>query len=433
MAAAGLCLLGPVPALTQGTDGGRLAELRFSQQLERDDGVSSTTTGLGVSLASRTRSSHLEFSADGGLEHDFNDSSPSSVQDPRVILSYGRESRSSALDLSFSYREDDVDSDFTEEDLDGRVLNFGDGTRRSMSTDLSLVTGRDAVFGTSLDLGYDSLTYSGTNDPSLIDEETRRAALALRFQLDPQLSTELRATFRDRDRADQGTDTRYESFGVSADYAISEALSTSLYVGHSRTTEDGITGESTEKGFTYDLSVILDRPNGTLTGSLSSDIDEAGQRTTARLTRSMDLPTGALTAGAGLSSSQGDSLRPLVSLAYSKDLPRGSLGASAEQAFTTDSDGDEVLNSRFSLSYRHSLTPLSSFQAGLGLSQTDYISADSEDGDRLWLDLSYRHNLAADWDIVSGYSHSLSKKGDADREYSNKVYISLEKSIQWRF
>ncbi|MBL3566217.1 hypothetical protein JMM59_14590, partial [Rhodovulum sulfidophilum] len=55
------------------------------------------------------------------------------------------------------------------------------------------------------------------------------------------------------------------------------------------------------------------------------------------------------------------------------------------------------------------------------------------DSRKLQLDLVYRHALAEDWNLVGGYSHSISDKSDEDRDHSSKVFIGLEKATRWRF
>ncbi|MCE8455100.1 hypothetical protein [Rhodovulum sulfidophilum] len=432
LAAAGLVLLGIPPAAAQ-EQGGLETQLRFSQRLTQEDGTLSTTTGLGVTLSSRTRTEAFLFSVDSGLEQDF-DGSALQQKDPRLILSYSRESLSSALAADFSYRQSDVDALSEDDDISDGVLRLDEGLLKRYSGNLSLQLGRDAPFGATVDLGYSAKTYSETSDPDLLDEESVNATVALRFDLDPRISAGLRSSFSETDRDDPGQDTDSASIGGTLDFGVTKTLSTNAYLGYSRVTKStpGFP-EDVQKGLAYTLSFTELRPNGDLSGSLGSDIDEAGRRTTARLDRSLELPSGALRAGVGLSTSEDDDLRPLLSFSYDRGLKRGTFGVKLDQAFSTDSDGEEALNSDFRVTYRQELTPLSSLQAGVVLRDTDFVDDANTDSRKLQLDLVYRHALAEDWNLVGGYSHSISDKSDEDRDHSSKVFIGLEKATRWRF
>ncbi|RBO52888.1 hypothetical protein DSD19_11980 [Rhodovulum sp. BSW8] len=432
LAAAGLVLFCAAPAAPQDA-GGLEARLRFSQRLTQEDSTLSTTTGLGVTLSSRTRTETFLFSVDSGLEQDF-DGSSMVQKDPRVMLSYGRESISSALSTDFSYSRTDVDSISEDDDLADGVLELDEGLLQRYSGKLFLELGRDAPFGATVDLGYSAKVYSETSNSGLLDEEKANATLALRFDLDPRITAGLRSSISETDRDDPGQDVRSESVGGTLGFGVTQTLSADAYLGYSRVTET-VPGlpDDIQKGLAYTLSFTEQRPNGDLSGSLSSDIDEAGRRTIARIDRNLELPGGALRAGVGVSTSEDDTLRPLLSFAYNHGLPRGTFGMKLDQAFSTDSDGEEALNSNFGVTYRQELTPLSSLQAGLILRDTDFVSDDDSDKRKLQLDLVYRHSLAQDWNVVGGYSHSISDRSSDDREYSSKVFIGLEKATQWRF
>lgn len=436
LAAAGLLFAGPSPAAAQqdaAATGGIRADLRISQRFTQEDDEVTGKTGIGLSVTSETRRSTFGLFLDGDLEQSFEGDTSLDVTDPNLRLSFGHESRSSAVDLSLRYRESDVDTLFEDLTLGPGILVLDDGMRKDLAGSLGLEVGRDAPVGGRLDLGYAEQTYSDTTDPSLIDEATSRAALALRFRIDPRIEASLNASVVDTDRDTPGLDVRSESVGLGLDLDVTKTLETSLYLGQTRIVESGVGPRTVTEGLAYTLSLTETRPNGTLSGSLASDIDEAGRRTTARIDRSLELPTGRLRVGVGVSEGEDDDLRPLLSLAWVRDLPRGSVGLFLDQSFSTDTDGSEALNSRFSLSYRQDLTPVSTLEAALRLGDTDFLSGPSADTRKVEIDLAYRHALTEDWDLLGGYTHTISDETGARRSYSDEIYIGIEKRFQWWF
>ncbi|WP_287188256.1 hypothetical protein, partial [Rhodovulum sp.] len=433
LAAVGLVFMGAQQAPAQDAAGGLVADLRFSQRLTWEDDDFYATTGIGLALTSRTRNPSFGLFLDGGLELGAEGESGVTLADPVLRLTFGHEAASSAIDLSLRYRESDVDTLFEEDVFGQDVLVFDEGTRKDLSTSLGFVFGRDAPFGGSLDLGYSTRRYSGTSDPSLLDEDRTSAALALRFDIDPRIRASLRASVAETDRDGAGRDIRNESLGAGLDLSVTQTLTAGLFLGRTRVVESGAGPRSVEDGLAYRLSLTEQRPNGTLSGSLVSDIDEVGRRTTARIDRDLELRAGRLRAGVGVSEGSDGDLRPLISLGWAQDLPRGSFGITLDQAFTTDSDGEEALNSQIALSWRQELTPLSSLQTGIRLRDTDFLGGAGVDTRKITLDLVYRHALAGDWDMLGGYTHTLSRQEGASDSRSDEVFIGVEKRVRWRF
>ncbi|WP_132464391.1 hypothetical protein [Rhodovulum marinum] len=389
------------------------------------------TTNLSISLNAATSVSAISFDASAGLRKNLSNGS-SDVQQPRLRLTYGRENLSSAVDLDLEYRERDVDTLEPDDDLED-IVRFSTGTREDMSANLGFVFGRDAPFGGGLDLGYRTTRYADTSDPDLVDGETVSATGTLTFVIDPRITALLRGTYSDTDEDAAGRDVLYENISAGARLAVTPTLSTDIFVGYTRTTETEGGIEDQQEGASFELSFTEERLNGAWTGSFVSDLNDDGERrSTVRINRSLDLPRGALDAGFGLSQGEDGDLRPLYSLAYLHERPTSRLNLSLDQAFTTDDNGDEALNSRLSVSYNRDLTELSSLQAAVFLRSTDYLGG-SEDADRqIDLNLSYRHSLAEDWGLVAGYTHRIDSENDTT-ERSNEIFLSIEKSFWRRF
>jgi hypothetical protein len=114
-------------------------------------------------------------------------------------------------------------------------------------------------------------------------------------------------------------------------------------------------------------------------------------------------------------------------------MPTSALNVSFNQAFTTDDDGNEALNSRFNVFYQKGLTDLSSVEAGLILRTTNYLGDDGNDDSTLDLNLAYRHNLAESWDLVGGYVHTIDSENDSSTNRSDEVFLTIQKSFWRRF
>jgi len=440
---AGLLLVWPLSGIGQEQEAPGRPSLKFTlserlgwkegDDLNREEEGLTATTGLGIVFDTATPVSSLNFTLDGGLRNNLSNGS-SDLRDPRLQLTYGRENRSTALDLDLSYRRDDVDTRALDDDLETDVVRFGTGTREDIRTDLGFVFGRDDPFGGSLDLSYSASLYSDTDDdPSLQDRERYFTRGQLNFEITPRIDALLRATYSDTDRAGTGRDVRQTNLSAGATFTVNETLTTTALLGHTRTTER-VRGVTTRTGGpSLRLSFEQERPNGTWTGSLNSDLNDTGRRRGAvRLNRSLDLPRGTIRAGAGLSQSEDFDLQPLYSLAYTHERPRSDIDVSFEQSFTTDDDGDEALNSRLNASYRQQLTALASLQAGFVLRTTDYLGNTDDDDSLMTFNLAYRHNLAEDWALVSGYRHEVDNDNDSiDR--TDEIFLTIEKSFWRRF
>ncbi|ARE42508.1 hypothetical protein RGUI_4191 (plasmid) [Rhodovulum sp. P5] len=441
LAAAGLLVVFAQPGPAQQT-GANTATLTLTPGMTWDGGTDTEDTaraalGLGFSMIRQSRSSYFTFSASGQAEWgETNASSPTSNFTDRALrLGYGRDSRDTKFDLAFGYRQGDIDDLTLSIPLTQDVVVIDGGTVETYTGTAALEFGRTARFGGTLELGYGATVYSDTQRTDLDDRETASAAATLRFDIDDRIGARLVTSLSRSDRDNNGQDTDRTAIGAGLVLGVTKTLTAEIEAGRSEViTGYGPGTDSKAVGGYYTLSFTETRPDGAITGSLKSDLNDSGERRdTARLARRFELPAGTFLAGIGASQGENDNLRPLYDLIWRRELPRAALSASFAQGFTTSSDGDEALNSRLNLTYLQELSPEASVQAGLMLAATDYVGAGVDDTQRVDLSLAYRHRLTRDWDAIGSYAHSFSRDRGGDEEESGTVFLGLEKSFRWRY
>lgn len=428
--AAGLC--GAVAMGTaQAQDGGTQAGLSLSPGLFYEDDETRARLGFGATFDAATRNQRFSAGFDGAFDSGYDDSADS-LRSPRLTLSYGMESRATAIDASLSYRRDKISALVFDDDLNSDLLVTGTGQRADLNTAASLTFGRDAPFGGTVDLGYRDRRYLDTVDPTLLDENTASAGLSLRFVIDPRLTATLALRGSETDIDAPGTDQRRVSVNAGLDVAVTPALTTSLSFGRTRITETGLLGTDTTEGGTATLSATQDLPNGTVTGSITTDVTTAGRLTTVQLDRALDLPRGSLRFGAGLGQLDSGDLQTLARLSWSDETPRAQYGVTLDRALAVDSDGDSAINSQISLSWQQELDQISSLGAGLSLRDTDRLEPAQADSRQTSLSLTYRRDLTQDWGVRSSYTHRWSSETGAADTDDYTVFLGFERGFQWR-
>ena len=432
LASATLLNVPPANAQQSEDDSGLALTLSYTEELLWDDGDASARSDLGLSLISETRTQRLAFSVEGGLEKTASNGLRGTWEDPAAIFSYALDRRNSALTLDASYRRNDVDALVFSEDLGDGTLVLDEGQRETITAGLGFELGREARFGATLSLRYAETNYLDTTSTSLLDSTTDRATLGLRFDIDRRVSARLTLDHSDLNR-DGGTDVRRRTLSAGATVDVTKTLVADLDLGQTRIVRDGSSPRDVDEGVYYRLALSEERPNGTLSGSLVSDIDENGRRSTARIDRSMDLPRARLTFGFGLSRhDNSDKTRPLYAFSYAQDLKRGQFSASLDQSFSTSSVGQETLNSRLRLSLSQDLTANSVLSGSLSLRDADVLGAAGDDVRQMDLTLNYSHDLTEDWTLVGGYTHSRRVRDSGNDDIDDRVFIGLRTAVTWR-
>ncbi|MBE0414342.1 hypothetical protein [Yoonia sp.] len=428
--AAGLCGAAII-GTAQAQDGGAQAGLTLSPGLSYEDEETRARLGFGARFDSITPTQRFGLAFDGAFDSGYDDIRDS-LRAPRLALTYGMESRASALDARLSYQRDRISTLVFSDDLDSDFLVTGTGQRADLNASTSLTFGREAPFGGTVDLGYRSRDYQDTADPTLLDEETRSAGVALRFVIDPRLTARLGARVSQTDEDAPGTDQRRVSLNTGIDIAVNPALDASLTIGTTRITDTGPLGRDTTEGATAALSATQDMPNGTLSGRITTNVTTGGRLTTLEVDRALDLPRGTLSFGAGLGQIDDGDLQTLARLSWREQAPRAEYGVSLDHRLAVDRDGDSAINSQISLSWQQELDTLSRFGADLSLRDTNRLDAGAADTRQTSLSLSFRRDLTPDWGLRTSYTHRWSREtGTADSDDST-VFIGLERGFQWR-
>lgn len=411
--------------------GGLEANLTFSQGLSYSDTDGTFgRTDLGFGLTSETRTQNFDLSVSSGFEQNLDGGSLFEADEPSANLAYGIQSRQTALTTNLNYRQTDAD-EFVE-DVNGipGVLILDEGTREAVGADVGLAFGREAKFGGTVDLGYDRTAYSDSTSATLFDFERISAQFGLRFEIDPRITTTLDYSVSETNRAN-GRDVENQGLTLGGQFAVTPTLDANVSLGVTQITIDDGGVVSVEDGLSFGLSLEQDRPVGRLRFSLDSDLSESGRRTTARVGGTFETRRGNLNASFGLTESADSSIRPTLTLTYGEDLPRGSYSVSIDQAFDTDTDGDETLNSRLRLVWQQDLTQTSRVSSNLTYQMTDVLGVD-DDTSRFQLGVSFSHDLTEDWALTTRYTHTIFNDDSAARTRENEVFIGLETSFGWR-
>ena len=424
----GAAIMGPVQAQDSG---GTQAELTLSPGLFYEDDETRGRLGFGTTYETATRNQRFTFGFDGAFDSGYDDIADS-LRSPRLTMSHGLESRTTALNTQVSYRRDQIDALVFDDDLGSDFLVIGTGQRADLNSSTSLTFGRDAPFGGTVDLGYRTRSYLDTVDPTLLDEETRSAGLALRFAIDPRLTARLSGTVAETDVDGPGTDQRRTSLNAGLDMAVSRTLDASFTVGTTRITDTYPLGSETTEGGTVTLSATRALPNGTLSGRISSDVTAGGRLTTLEVDRAFDLPGGGtLGFGGGIGQIDTGDLQTQARLSWTGETPTAQYTVTLDRALAVNSDGDGAVNSRIGLSWQQDLDRVSSLGTGLSLRDTNRLDT-GPDSTQANLSLTWRRDLTQDWGVRTTYTHSWSRETGAADTDDSTLFLGFERDFQWR-
>lgn len=427
-------------ARAQDSDGGLTVDLTVSERLRYSDnpdfvqnGTSDirSVTDLTLAIAAATRTERFSFVGGNSLEL-----GNGSENSPFARLNYARESSNALLDFGLNYRQSDISDSILFTDVDGDLipdlLVVAGGQRRTYGGDLMLELGRDAPFGTTLELSRTYTEYVNSTSPGLFDGVRDRADLRLRFDVSEQTSLGVFATYDEEDEDPGGTDTSTQRFGVSLDIAFNAALSGRFSLSSDETeTRVGAAPPTSTDGLSFSASLTQDVSNGSFTGMFETKVVDTGRRDTLQFTRALDLPDGTLSFSLGATALPSGSTRPLINLQYSREFQRSQFTAQLRQAAST-SDRFDIVNTSFDLSYVQELSSLSSLTASVELRDIDGVNIPARDARSVDLSLTYRHDLGQDWDFVGGYEHRKTTSGTTADISSNSVFFGLSKSLSWR-
>ncbi len=399
-------------------------------------------TRLGFNLSSATRNQTFSFTGNGDLRYGASVSSGADrfeVEDPRLGLSYGLESRAAAFGLSASYRRSDIDdAAFSVLDTDGTVIEeiTGQGERTDSSVNATLRFGEeDGPWRVNLSFGVARKDYSGTTDPDLVDTETLTAGARWTVQLTPTAEAFAFANISQREAAGPGASDRDSTdIGVGGSFEINQSTRATAQLSYSQIETDDNLGSITENdGFNYSLALTRDMPNGAYEYRFSEENTVNGTRRNLSVARSYDLVRGDVNWSIGVSKSDGLDPQPLLGLGANFELsPSSTLALSLQQISSITDQNEESVNTRFNLNYTYDWTELSNLTAGLRVEQRNGKTAGIQDQTSARLSLSHDYELTEDWEIRSSYQYSrIEEDGAADRS-SSSVSIGLRRVFSFR-
>jgi hypothetical protein len=355
-------------------------------------------TGLAFAIASRTPISELALSGRTNLGVEIgsgSDDAESLLDGAQLGLSYDRAVPTGSLAVDATVRRDEVGflrdlSDFIDEggsiDLPDDFDDLeGEGTRLASSFDATLTLRDAARFGITLSAGLGDVRYDDVSSDDLSD--LRRIDLGLGFRFDLTEVARLNSTFR-----------------------------------ASQEDEDGVE----EVRFGADMTGSIERPDGSITGRLAVDEADEGVRTALSFGRSLERPLGTYAGSIGLSHSASGELSFNGTLSIARDLPRGALSLSLQQATGSADDGEE-LETSLSAGWTRELTPRSSLSLETLFGRTENLETD----DRVQVaevGVTFDQSVTQDWSLVLDYRYRQRDESGEDRASGQSLSLSLSRN-----
>ncbi len=439
-----------LPVLSQEQPGDQLFRFGFEQKFGATENIRLDEDSVGTTSFSDTTLSFgftneaglhtLDFFASGvgRLVDDPLLGTESGFRDPRVDLAYALEGANSRLSFDAGYFKPDLafNDPLSQADLTDQDLSQGTGTREDFDASLQFETGLQHSIGFVLDLDARRRSFSDTDDPLLFSNRTNSAAAGLIFRFSEVTQGRLDAS-EERYRADdtdgRNVDTKRFTFGL--DHAFSAIDTISIDIGHSKVVEsfDNLSGvETNTSGPVADVLYQREMPNGVATAALDTFLTEQGRQTTLELGRVMQLPLGGLEFSIGATRGDSFEIRPIGSIAYVTEFPRGQFNAELSRTSSiSDTLAQATETTRVLIGYEHNLTSLSSLSLNLNYADISLIGddTDEEGRERASLDASYSRDITKDWELVVGYEFRYFNPEDDGSAHSNGVFFALQRDF----
>ena len=181
---------------------------------------------------------------------------------------------------------------------------------------------------------------------------------------------------------------------------------------------------------TYNLSASLTRElqTGSVGVSFGTTRTEDGERYSARLTHSRNLPLWTLSGSIGLAEGTSQDLGVVGNLRATRDLPNGQISASLTRAIESGDDDQERQRTSLVLNYGTELTPLTGLTAGLGWVETSQAGDDESAGN---VNVNVSHQLTRDMSVNLGLTHRFDRDAGGTA-HDNVLSLSLRRSISYR-
>ena len=406
------------PALAQtGTvvPGGLELSFGFSERLEADDNLplavtspgnsTVSTTRLSFALKSETKTERLSFTASTAVRAAYGSgvtNKGTNLDDPRFDLAYSRDVGNSVLSVGANYRRSDVQflrplSDFL--DANGQIILptdasdlTGTGNRTDYGVNGSLAWGVTAPFGVTVSAGASGLTYSQVSNPALTDTQRRNIAANFRLRLNDVTDGNVRLGF-----------DQFEN--------VATANTT-----NSRTLAIGLTRQ------------LVD---GSLNATFTARNSAGGTRLGFDVRRDVQLPTGSLGYGVGLTKPDGGSIGVTGALDWQYQLPQANISARLNRSVTFNTANVEQLQTTLALGYNQALSPRTGMAVNLSYSVADPAGL-ANDTTNANFGASYFIAVTSDWNMSLGYNYNMRNNDTVGRANSNSVFLGLSRNFNIR-
>ncbi|WP_157598981.1 hypothetical protein [Tateyamaria omphalii] len=389
-------------------------------------------TRLDFALERRTDIDRLTFGAAGDVV--LGEDTDDVVENPEFRLRWDRDVGRSRLGAGLTYESIELDSTGFADGVSADSVDFSTfdgGTRRLAGIDVDGAWGVGGPLGATYSLSQDRITYDGTDDPTLLDADSRDFRFALTGALDRTTTLGLIGSYSEFDEDGAGAlDTRSVRLGGELRSEITQTMTGRFALGWQEAEETGADTTQSE-GVFVDGELTWALPNGTAGIVWDSPIEVDRRRTTVRFQRSLELPRGGLGYSIGASRAAGLGTRPLVGLNWEYEMPRARFVADLSQTPATTRDNVQTINSVLSLNFNQQLTSRGNLDVLFTVRDGNEDGEGAVDNRRVGLDVTYRHDLAQDWDLVGQFSSVHVSEDDAEDRSSNTIFIGLEKRFGW--
>ncbi|MEO3417105.1 hypothetical protein AAFO92_20815 [Roseovarius sp. CAU 1744] len=441
-----------LPALAQ-EEGGLSLTLGVEQRFEAGDNLglerpeegnsalstTSLTFGLDTATSNQSLSATAGFSLRAGEVPSSSDTETGFVE-PQFTFNYMREGYDSVFNVDGSYRESDIAftsalSDFTDETgvivLPEDFQNLdGSGTRRNYSLRTSLETGRNAPLGFVFDANVRGISYD--QQSANLDDNFRYGAgvrANLRFT---EVTTGFAAYNFDHFESDDAQNTERDTNAIEVGVAqeLSERASFEAAIGFTDVEEELNGFSMSTSGLTGRFSFNYLMPDGAITSSYSTTVDQDGSRHTINVGRSFELPRGMFAIDVGATKEESADADLIGSVRYTQQLPTGSFSVGLNRGVSTNSDDNERITTTADLGYDHEINNLSSigFDLSFGLSEASGGNA-NDDTRRTDVSASYRRQVTSDWSMTTGVAYRVRDEDIGGKSDSTSIFLTLNRDF----
>ncbi len=443
-------LIWPTVASPQGTTGGLQLDFGVSSSLKLDDNFKLNPTSAGTTLfsdtllsfglSSITPNSSAILKASTILRvGDIPGRSLAGFEDQNLRFNYALASSNSKLSFDTRYRH--VDREFIdpfqverEEQIYGSLVGGG-GVQTTRFAQLNFQTGLNDPIGYSVTLSTNDKSFTGVVNPSIFDTRTDVAKASVSFALSQVTKVALNGglTWFTADDAVQ-TDRVTRDLSVGLTQEVNPSLRFDVTLGTTRIETDTIGGTTRRSGATGSFQVTRDVVNGNYNLSLSRSVNQNGGRTTVQVGRSLDFPTGTLSANLGVTRGDTGKDRTTANVTYKQQLKSSNYSVSLNRSISTNNASQDVLDTRLAFAYGYDIDSQSRIDVALDYGVTEDASTGTVPTvQRTNLRASYTRALTADWNLQGGILiRHVDDAAAVGAAQSNSIFVTVDRNFSFR-